>query len=181
MNKETTKLHIGCGGRYIPGFVHIDVRKLPQIDYVASADKLDMFGDNSVDLIYCCHILEHFPRQRTEQVLREWYRVLRVGGILRLAVPDFEKLVEVYLKTKDMKLVLGSLVGRQDYAENTHYMVFDFTSLSEALQRVGFKNVHRYDWRQTIHKDYDDYSQSYIPHMDKEHGILISLNVEAIK
>jgi len=181
MNKETTKLHIGCGNRYIPGFVHIDVRKLPHVDYVTSADKLAMFGDNSVDLIYCCHILEHFPRQQTEQVLKEWYRVLRVGGILRLAVPDFEKLVEVYLKTKDMKLVLGSLVGRQDYPENTHYMVFDFTSLSEILQRVGFKNIHRYDWRQTIHKDYDDYSQSYIPHMDKEHGILISLNVEATK
>jgi hypothetical protein len=46
---------------------------------------------------------------------------------------------------------------------------------------VGFKNVHRYDWRQTIHKDYDDFSQAYIPHMDKEHGILISLNVEAEK
>ncbi|GAG94071.1 unnamed protein product, partial [marine sediment metagenome] len=33
----------------------------------------------------------------------------------------------------------------------------------------------------TIHKGYDDCSQSYIPHMDKEHGLLISLNVEAEK
>ena len=37
------KLHIGCGDRYIPGFIHIDVRKLPHVDYVTSADKLDMF------------------------------------------------------------------------------------------------------------------------------------------
>lgn len=181
MNKKVIRLHIGCGDRYIPGFTHIDVRKLPHIDYVTSADKLDMIGDSTVDLIYCCHILEHFPRQQTNLALREWYRVLKPGGILRLAVPDFEKLVEVYLKTKDLKLVLGSLVGRQDYPENTHHMVFDFASLSEALQRVGFKNVHKYDWQQTIHKDYDDYSQAYVPHMDKEHGILISLNVEAIK
>jgi predicted SAM-dependent methyltransferase len=151
------------------------------VDYVTSADKLDMFDDNSVDLIYSCHVLEHFQRQQIENVLREWHRVLKVGGILRLAVPDFEKLVEVYLKTKDLKLIIGSLVGRQDYPENTHYVVFDYPYLSEALQKVGFKDVHRYDWRQTIHKDYDDYSQAYIPHMDKEHGILISLNVEATK
>ena len=175
------KLHIGCGNRYIPGFVHIDVRKLPHVHYVASADKLDMFDDNSVDLIYSCHVLEHFGRQQIEHVLKEWHRVLKPGGILRLAVPDFEKLVEVYLKTKDLRLVLGSLVGRQDYPENTHYIVFDYAYLSEVLTKVGFKNIHRYDWRQTIHKDYDDYSQAYIPHMDKERGILISLNVEATK
>jgi predicted SAM-dependent methyltransferase len=107
--------------------------------------------------------------------------VLKVGCVLRLAVPDFEKLAEVYQKTKDIRLILGSLVGRQDYPENTHYVVFDYDSLSEALAKAGFKDIHRYDWRQTIHRDYDDYSQAYIPHMDKEHGILISLNMEATK
>lgn len=175
------KLHIGCGKRYILGFIHVDVRKFPHVDYVTSADKLDMFKDNSADLIYTCHVLEHFRRDQTENVLKEWYRVLKPGGILRIAVPDFEKLVEVYLKTKDLQLILGPLVGRQDYPENTHYIVFDYSSLSKLLEKVGFKNIRRYDWRQTTHKDYDDYSQAYIPHMDKEGGILISLNVEAEK
>jgi len=175
------RLHIGCGDRYIPDFIHIDIRKLPHVDYVTSADKLDMFENDSVDLIYSCHALEHFRRHQIEHVLEEWHRVLKVGGILRLAVPDFEKLVEVYLKTKDLKLIIGLLVGRQDYPENTHYIVFDYPYLSEVLQKAGFKDIHRYDWRQTIHKDYDDYSQAYIPHMDKERGILISLNVEATK
>jgi len=178
---KSVKLHLGCGERFIPGFMHIDARKFPHIDYVASVDKLDMFRDNSADLIYACHLLEHFRRNQTEKVLREWYRVLKPGGILRLAVPDFEKLVEVYLKYKDLKLILGPLVGRQDYPENTHYIVFDFKTLSEILKKAGFKKVCRYDWRKTIHKDYDDLSQAYIPHMDKEHGILISLNIEAKK
>lgn len=151
------------------------------MDYVTSADKLDMFEDNSVDLIYSCHLLEHCRRHEVENVLKEWYRALKTGGTLRVAVPDFEKLVEVYTKTRDLKLILGPLVGRQDYPENTHYLVFDFASLSELLTKVGFKNMHRYDWRKTIHRDYDDYSQAYIPHMDKERGTLISLNVEAEK
>lgn len=181
LERKEIKLHIGCGEKYIPGFLHIDVRKFPHIDYVTSADKLDMFKNNSVDLIYACCLLEHFKRNQTERVLEEWYRVLKPGGILRLSVPDFEKLVEVYLKYKDLKLILGPLIGRQDYPQNTHYIIFDFATLSEVLKRVGFKKVYRYDWRKTIHKDYDDYSQAYIPHMDKERGTLISLNVEAIK
>lgn len=174
-------LHIGCGYKYIPGFIHIDARKLPHVDYVTSADKLDMFQDNSVDLIYNCHILEHFERNDIEKVLEEWYRVLKPGGILRTAVPDFQKLVKVYLKYQDLNLIIGPLYGRQDYSENFHYTVFDFSTLEALLRRVGFCKVYRYDWRKTIHKDYDDYSQAYIPHMDKEKGILISLNVEAVK
>lgn len=175
------KLHLGCGQRYIPGFVHVDTREFPHIDYVASADKLSMFQTGSVALVYCAHILEHFPRHETENVLREWHRVLRPGGILRLAVPDFEKLVEVYHKTGNLSLILGPLVGGQNYPGNTHYMVFDYATLARMLEKVGFRNVRRYDWRQTVHKDYDDFSQAYIPHMDKERGILISLNVEAEK
>jgi len=181
-NNKEIKLHLGCGKRFIPEFTHhIDARKFPHVDYVASVDKLKMFKKNSVDLIYACHLLEHFKRNQTESVLKEWHRVLKPGGILRLAVPDLDQLIRVYQKTKDLKLILGPLVGRQDYPENTHYMIFNYKLLSEFLKNVGFKKIHRYDWRKTVHKDYDDFSQAYIPHMDKEHGILISLNVEAKK
>lgn len=62
-----------------------------------------------------------------------------------------------------------------------HKTVWNFTLLSEFLQSNGFSDVRRYDWRKTIHKDYDDHSQAYYPHLDKENGILISLNVEATK
>lgn len=174
-------LHLGCGKVYIPGFVHVDVRKFDHVDHVTSVDKLDMFEDDSVDLVYACHLLEHFRREETEGVLTEWRRVLRPGGILRIAVPNFAALVKVYQDTGNLNLILGPLVGKQDYMYNTHYRAFDFESLKTLLYGVGFRGVGYYDWRDTIHKDYDDYSQAYIPHMDKEHGTLISLNVEAVK
>ena len=60
-------------------------------------------------------------------------------------------------------------------------MVFDFKTLSKILKDVGFIKVERYDWRKTEHHHIDDYSQSYYPHMDKDNGILLSLNVECIK
>ena len=58
--------------------------------------------------------------------------------------------------------------------------VYDFKSLKNLLEKNGFKNVKKYDWQKTVHKDYDDYSQAYVPHMDKK-GIQISLNLEATK
>jgi predicted SAM-dependent methyltransferase len=174
------KLHIGCGEKILPGYIHIDKKSYPHVDYVTDCSDLHMFDDNSVDLIYACHLLEHIERYNIDKVLREWFRVLKPGGVLRLSVPDFESLIEVYDKYKDLELILGPLYGRgNEY--NKHYVTFDFRYLKKRLQIVGFDEVRRFSWQNTELKDYDDYSQSYIPHMDKEKGILISLNVEAVK
>lgn len=181
MNTKEVNVHLGCGKRYILGFIHIDLADYSHIDYKSDISDLPMFEDNSVDLIYACHVLEHFKRYEIEGVLTEWYRVLKSGGILRVAVPDFAAISEVYERYKDMELIMGLLYGGQDYEYNFHYTGFDFKYLEKLLGKAGFKNIRRYDWRKTIHKDYDDFSQAYIPHMDKEHGILVSLNVEAEK
>jgi len=175
------KLHLGCGKRTIPGFVHIDAIDYPHIDHVASIDNLSFIANDSVDLIYNCHVLEHFKRRDVSRVLIEWRRILKPGGTLRISVPDFAKLCEVYQKYGNLDLVLGALFGRQDYLYNIHYNVFDFRVLERELLAAGFTDVRRYDWRKTEHAAVDDYSQAFVPHMDKENGILISLNVECNK
>lgn len=175
------KLHLGCGKRFIPGYVHVDAIAHPHVDHVGPVDDLGFVADASVDVIYQCHLLEHFKRADTVRVLREWHRVLRPGGVLRTAVPDFAKLVEIYQRTADLQLVIGGLYGRQDYEFNIHYTTFDEPTLTRVLHEAGFTDVRRYDWRATEHADVDDYSQAYIPHMDKDRGTLISLNVEATK
>jgi len=174
-------LHLGCGKRFIPGFVHIDAIDYPHVDHVATIDNLSFLGDDSADLIYNCHVLEHFKRRDVSRVLKEWHRVLKPGGILRISVPDFSQICEVYRRFQRLDLVVGPIFGRQDYLYNIHYNIFDEASLKSSLQDAGFTNIHRYDWRQTEHADIDDFSQAYIPHMDKEKGILISLNVECTK
>lgn len=175
------KLHLGCGKRFIPGFVHIDAVDYPHVDHVATIDNLSFIKTDSVDVIYNCHVLEHFKRRDVGRVLSEWQRVIKPGGTLRVSVPDFSKLCEVYQRQNQLDVVIGALFGRQDYLYNIHYNVFDLASLAQSLEEAGFINVHRYDWRQTEHSDIDDFSQAYIPHMDKEHGTLISLNVECNK
>lgn len=74
------KLHLGCGKRHIPGFVHIDAVDYPHVDHVATIDNLSFIADDSVDVIYNCHVLEHFKRRDVGRVLRVWHRVLKPGG-----------------------------------------------------------------------------------------------------
>lgn len=174
------KFHLGCGKRYIPGFYHVDVVDYPHIDLRHEVDRLPMVADCSADLIYACHVLEHFHRKDTTRVLAEWHRILKPGGTLRLSVPDWEALIKVYENNHRLADVIGPLFGRGDYLYNVHFSVFDMLTLCRALESVGFREVRRYDWRKTEHADVDDYSQAYFPHMDRG-GILVSLNVEAIK
>ncbi len=175
------KLHIGCGDHYIKGFLHIDIRRLPHVDIVTPAEKLLFFVDGSVDLIYACHILEHYGRHDIQKPLKEWYRVLKIGGILRLSVPDFASITYHYYRTGKIEDVMGLLYGGQNYTGNTHYVTFDMRYMDTQLKLAGFSDVTRYDWKTTEHSDVDDYSQAYLPHMDKENGLLMSLNVECKK
>jgi len=55
------------------------------------------FPDESVDAVYHSHILEHIDRDGAEPFLLEIKRVLRLGGVQRIVVPDFEKLCRDYL------------------------------------------------------------------------------------
>lgn len=174
------KLHLGCGKRFIPGYSHIDVVEFPHIDIIQSVDRLPMIADNSCSVVYSCHVLEHFHKKVIVDVLKEWFRVLKPGGILRISVPDMEALFKVYSETKDLSLILGPIFGRCDYLYNFHYTGFDFKSLKILLKKVGARDINRYDWRTTEHASVDDYSQAYIP-ADKQNGTLISLNIEATK
>lgn len=182
------KLHLGCGKRFIPEFVHIDLNNFPHIDYNHNIKSLPFIKDNSVELIYFCHGIEYFDRVEIVDVLQEWKRVLKPGGVLRLAMPDFTALIKLYKRYNDIDKVLGPLFGRWEVKDKSgkqtvlyHKTVYDFPSLKKLLESAGFINIKRYDWRKTIHKSYDDYSQAYDPHMDKNNGLLISLNVEAVK
>jgi len=180
---KSIKLHLGCGQRHIPGFVHIDVQPAPHVDIVGPVERLPM-DDASVSLIYACHVLEHFGRYSYKTVLKEWFRVLDPGGILRLSVPDFAACAGIYYENglaDGLSGLVGLIIGGQRNEHDFHKMIFDEDFLRRDLVETGFREVRRWDWRATEHAGVDDYSQAFIPHMRKEDGRLMSLNLEAVK
>ena len=54
-------------------------------------------------------------------------------------------------------------------------------TMNRILSDLGFTGIAKYDWRNTEHSKFDDHSQAYLPHMDKNNGTLMSLNMECIK
>lgn len=178
------KLHLGCGPKHIPGFFHIDALPYAHVDRQAPVDQLDFIADNSVELIYACHLLEHFGRRDYHRVLGEWLRVLEPGGILRLAVPDFGACAKLYMEDKlpnGIESIRGLFCGGQKDEYDFHHVIFDEARLTADLRAIGFSAVRSWNWRETEHAWMDDYSQCYIPHMAKDTGTLVSLNLEGVK
>lgn len=175
------RLHIGPGKNYIPNWTNIDVFSNVKTDINSSALSMP-YEPETFDLIYASHILEHFNKHMTLSALTHWRSLLKKDGILRIAVPNFEAICQRYMKTGDIKELSGLLYGGQKFILDVHYTVFDKASLIDQLLKVGFKEIREWDWRKTDHAQFDDYSQAYLPHLDKsESGMLMSLNLEAIK
>lgn len=177
---KAVKLHLGCGWRdFGPDWIHIDGGEYKHLVH-RDITKLP-YENHSVDVIYASHVLEYFDREEVLSVLKEWLRVLKVGGTLRTAVPNFEVMTKLYTEgVLTLEKVLGPLYGRMKMGDQWiyHKTTYDFKSLQQVLEEVGFDQVQLYDWRATDHAQFDDHSQAYYPHMDKENGILLSLNVE---
>lgn len=184
---QAIKLHLGCGKKdFGDEWIHIDGADYP---HIKKHDIVNLsFEDDSVDVIYACHVLEYFDWNEAEnKILKEWRRVLKPNGIIRLAVPDFMAMAKLYInKGYGLDRFIGPLYGRmkmnqQDNNYIYHRCTYDFGTLCNILERVGFKNCHRYDCFNTEHAHIHDFSQAYLPHMDYENGTCISLNVEARK
>tara|TARA_B100001094_G_scaffold32769_1_gene27261 strand:- start:4893 stop:5432 length:540 start_codon:yes stop_codon:yes gene_type:complete len=177
------KINLGCGWRdFGKDWIHIDGG---DYDHLDSRDIVNLpFKDNSVDLIYASHVIEYFDRVEIIEVLNKWKSKLKSGGTLRLAVPDFEAMAKLYIeKNIPLNNFLGPLYGKMKMGKDFifHKTTYDFDSLKELLNEVGFRNMDYYLWQETEHGIFDDHSQAYIPHMDKENGTLISLNIEVKK
>lgn len=178
---ELLKLHVGCGKRFIPGFVHVDQMAFPHVEYVQDIRRLANFADASASLLYACQVIEYFDREEVIDVLAEWHRVLAPGGILRLSVPNFAVLVRLYQAGLGLDWLLGTLYGRIPDGTGGfiyHRTTYDEPSLRTLLTRLGFTDIRLWDWRQVEHGKVDDFSQAYFPHMEKERGILWNLNME---
>ena len=127
-----------------PTFIH-DVRILPL-----------PVQSGKYDLVYMSHILEHVPWFQTIDLLEEVHRILKGNGTVEIWVPDFEKIVQAYIRQKPgdswfkfnpakdfMTWINGRLFTYGPGEENWHRATFDESYLREHLKKAGFKYTSR--------------------------------------
>lgn len=146
-------IDIGCGRTWWnPGsdydLIRVDIREECEPDYRCDIRSLP-FDKHSFDLVHSSHVLEHFPRAEWQDVLKEWIRVLKPDGEMRLVLPNIrwaaEQLTSGVELTAEMKNhVMNVLYGAQTNPYDFHYNGWTPDSIEEALKELQFK---KFEWQ----------------------------------
>ena len=152
------KLDLGAGANSPEGFIPLGHAHGSEI-YPLPAE----YADGSVDVIRASHVLEHFPHAEVPKVVKHWVEKLKPGGVLKIAVPNFEWIVEAYQKGAPAPIE-GYTLGGQADADDFHKSLFDSDTLVELFKGAGLVDIGQWE------PDADDCSR-----------LPVSLNLRAVK
>ena len=113
-------LNLGCGSRFHPEWENVDFYATGPNVRVHDLRERTPYADGTFDVVYHSHVLEHFPREAALLFLRECYRLLKPGGIIRVAVPDLERIARTYLEALEK-----AAAGAPGWSENHEWMVME--------------------------------------------------------
>lgn len=226
--KALIKLNLGCGLVAPDDWINIDSsynarlarypklkkfvgkfkilpRELVEIPWPENITIFDIRKDlpytvNSVNYIYSSHSLEHLSRAEAKKLIRECYRVLIPGGVIRIIVPDIRASVYKYIETIQQwdinsshelpplerfleinEMYESNLINqpfwirayKKLYDKNTHKWAYDIQSLTYLLNTVGFKNIGERKYGESLIED--------ITNLDAPERFESSLCMEATK
>lgn len=145
---ESVKLHLGCGEKYLEGYVNIDY---PADQHSVMKVKADQYADvrslsypaNSVDEIRNHHVFEHFNRAEALKILSRWRKWLKVGGKLHIETPDFERSAAKFLVSGlKGRFELGRhIFGSQEAPWADHLDFWYAAKFRYVLSKFGFTRI----------------------------------------
>lgn len=128
------------------------------------------FRDDSVDLLYCSHVLEHLALEEFKDALTESFRILRPGGVFRLVLPCLENAIKAYSESKEasasIQLLKSTLLGvenrRRDLkgffqdwlGGSKHLWMWDYKGMEAELKLAGFVGVRRAQFGDSDHSEF---------------------------
>jgi len=152
-----TRLNIGCGKFPRPGWINLDNKVRPGVDCVADLRGDLPFADGSVDYAVAIHVLPHIRLDGLSPALGRIRRILKPGGVIRLALPDLEKAIDAfrrgdaaYFEVPDAQWKSpGAKLVAQIVWHNDLQTPFTFDLAKEALEKAGFAGAARCAFRET--------------------------------
>ena len=144
------KLQIGSGRNRLEGWLNTDYNGPIYLD---AGIKFEI-KDNTFDYIFCEHLFEHLTLPQAHNMLSESYRILKPGGVLRIATPDYRFLREIYTNPNDelhqkyMQWLTKRFI-QTDSVEPVfvisgfhtnwgHKVIYDFDTLARMTKQYGF-------------------------------------------
>ncbi len=165
-------INLGCGPNIVDNWVGVDYGLLPLLGkfkltkLAANLGLIDKsysarwpnirfydirkhlpFANNSVDNIYCSHVLEHFEKYETENILKECYRILKRCGVLRIVLPDLAIFINNYKPGLSDSFCNNFFGWYRDQGQHNffrflirdHKWMYDSKSFINLLENAGFK------------------------------------------
>ncbi|MCA6444062.1 MAG: hypothetical protein IM600_11590 [Bacteroidetes bacterium] len=142
------KLHLGCGQKYMEGYINIDYPSSEHtIQQTSVADEFHnlyelKYSAQSIEEIRLHHVFEHFERMSACAFMAAWNSWLKLGGILRIEVPDFETTFKKnfsLLGSKKEGVGLRHIFGSQEASWAVHYEGYSKKRLEKIYTAFGFE------------------------------------------
>ena len=161
LHQPGKKLHLGCGSKIFPEWINIDMN--PKGDFTLDLREGLPFADNSVELIFTEHSLEHFHREHDAPfLLEECLRVLKPGCWIRITVPDGALFLDYYTGRVDPATAEKIKQGHNRFHGTTmdvvnsafrwkhqHLYMYDEETLGMLLSDIGFLDIQRREFNQS--------------------------------
>jgi predicted SAM-dependent methyltransferase len=163
------KLHIGCGGHLLEGWLNSDYYPASSSDILhLDAIQRFPFDGGEFDFLFSEHMIEHVPYSQGCLMLNECFRVLKPNGVLRLSTPDLFFLIRLCSENKSevehryIEWITKTCISYAPYSDAAfvvnnfvhdwgHQFIYDEKTLRLALQRVGFAKIKRCELNQSDH------------------------------
>lgn len=113
-------VNLGCGGRFHPDWINVDFSSVSSEVIEHDLRRGIPLDTGTMDVVYHAHVLEHFTRPEANSFMKECYRVLKPGGIIRIAVPDLESIAREYLRKLE-----GAIGGNKSDAADYEWIMLE--------------------------------------------------------
>jgi predicted SAM-dependent methyltransferase len=163
------KLHIGGGPRCLDGWLNTDVALLPGVVQMDAAQPFP-FAEAVFDYVFTEHMIEHVSFEGAMLMLRECYRVMKTGAVIRVTTPNLGSIVGLY--SKDLSQLQRSYLhwfckahlgpdcpATPARAINAmfrlwgHQFIYDEETLADMFGKVGFAEISRHPLMQSEHRE----------------------------
>ncbi|HTK18631.1 MAG TPA: methyltransferase domain-containing protein [Mucilaginibacter sp.] len=176
MPSKLPYLNLGCGSHFNKLWVNIDFSKTGEGVIAHNLLNGIPFDDNMFEVVYHSHVLEHFPKDKAIDFILECYRVLKPGGIIRIAVPDLEQIVKNYSRLLDL--------GKTQPENERLRVDYDWIMIEmydQMVRNISGGEMLKYIAKQKL--DNEDFVYERIGHEGQmiREGVINSINRQAIK